>query len=373
MPGSKMEGLVSSDEFNEQIALEKFEHLATQLKSHLYDRHADFNSQFDETYITEYGEINIAGNKVKPSQILFYFYNDEYKQQMKMSLEERFNEILSLETNEDRINDLIQLVKNKRVVPFVGAGLTVSCGMPTWTSFLNDQATENELDLEMFKSLISKGHYENCADLLLEQMTGPRFNERYKHSFTLRQSVVGPIKYLPTIFTNGVITTNFDEVLEKTYALKSRPLDAITEDWMTHVKKGNNFIYKIHGTIEGTANRVLTKNEYDSKYGENGSVNLERVLPKFLRACTESFSLMFVGCSLTSDRTFQTLKKINSEFGMTTTHFAILQKPEDRAKRNQREKELVEANIFPIWYEVERYEQVELILNYLKLKFEGIL
>jgi hypothetical protein len=54
---------VSSDEFNELIALEKFEHLATQLKSHLYDRHADFNSQFDETYITEYGEINIAAIK----------------------------------------------------------------------------------------------------------------------------------------------------------------------------------------------------------------------------------------------------------------------------------------------------------------------
>ena len=75
-------------------------------------------------------------------------------------------------------------------------------------------------------------------------------------------------------------------------------------------------------------------------------------------------SLLFLGCSLSVDRTISSMKEIVKEFTPEALprHYALLElKSSD--DRITRKKHLSEANIFPIWYEEgEHDESVEALL-----------
>lgn len=59
-----------------------------------------------------------------------------------------------------------------------------------------------------------------------------------------------------------------------------------------------------------------------------------------------------MGCRLTIDRTLTVMKDIVAVRGHDNVprHYALLADPGDEASRNARRNELVECNIYPIWY-----------------------
>lgn len=363
--------------FNEESALESFVDINSKLNSHLYELNEEFNEEYDELHKDEKGEIEIEEYKFSPSEILFYLKREAYDDALNTwesnrstMLDEEFAELLDLNSNYGRIDDLIKLIKNKRVIPFVGAGMTVDCEMPTWTNFLIDLATEQQLDVEEIKAMLSEGKYDECADILIKKMQDIQFNEKYRHKFSLRGPVKGSIKYFPYLFHNGVITTNFDKVLESAYGTVVPVKEGVNSDWVSDVKCGKHQIYKIHGTMEGVANRVLTKAEYDKRYG-SGDINFELELTNFIKTAAEVSSFFFIGCSLTVDRVIQVLEKLKTEYGSSTLHYAFLQKPSDQRLLVERQNRLANVNILPIWYPEKDYEKVELLLRYMKYRLEG--
>lgn len=367
----------SENDFDQKSAIENFLAINSKLNSYLYDLNEEFNEDFDENYNNEKGEIDIENQKFSASEILFYLkrevYNDalnEWESNQSLMLDDEFAELLDLNSNHDRIDDLIHLIRNKRAIPFVGAGMTVDCEMPTWTNFLLDLAREQQLDEGNISQMLSDGKYDECADILIRKMQDIQFNEKYRHKFTLRGPVKGSITYLPILFQNGVITTNFDKVLESAYGSVVPVKEGVNSDWVADIKRGKNQIYKIHGTMEGIANRVLTKAEYDSRYG-SADINFDLDLTKFLKTSTEVASFFFIGCSLTVDRVIQVLEKLKTEFNSSTHHYAFLQKPHDEKLLIDRQNRLASVNILPIWYPEKDYGKVELLLRYMKFKIEG--
>jgi hypothetical protein len=103
--------------------------------------------------------------------------------------------------------------------------------------------------------------------------------------------------------------------------------------------------------------RVL-RDEYAQAYGDAGTV--EKFFSRFLFGK----SLLFVGCSLMTDRTLLTMEQVVAAEGAHTLpqHHAFLELKEGM-DRVERKKALAKANIFPIWYpEGEHDESIEALL-----------
>src|SRR5690606_20210301 len=87
-----------------------------------------------------------------PSKAFFAGDREAYKQVLRAYREERYHEILSeayltevcsgnhwCERNRERFEQLIDCYLKGQVVPFIGAGISVAAGFPTWADHLRQQ------------------------------------------------------------------------------------------------------------------------------------------------------------------------------------------------------------------------------------------
>lgn len=339
-----------------------------------YNQNTQFNDELDYD-----GEIDVKGYLLLPSKILFftdkvaYFEALENWREVKKNQKiEYTNEILSSYDNRGRLNDLIGSIRHKRTLPFVGAGMSIPCGMPGWSRFLIKCAEEGNLNIDQIIGLIDNGHFEDCADLIISHLTEDWFNQKFRYNFSYDDSEFkGAIHLLPDLFRSGVITTNFDNVLERVFDQSNLSFQHISvgpkNDFSKYLSRGIHALFKIHGDIDSPDERVLTRSEYDTAYG-TAELNLNTLIPKFIKHVSTSYCLLFLGCSLAQDRTMNVLKAIKEQHDRDNLgipeHFALLSLPNTEIERVDREKELIKHSIYPIWYPTDEHEYIEYILTY---------
>jgi hypothetical protein len=101
----------------------------------------------------------------------------------------------------------------------------------------------------------------------------------------------------------------------------------------------------------------MTKSEYDQHYdNENG---LETVIEAI-----SNRTLLFLGCSLTVDRTLQCLARIVARKGHENVprHYAFLKLSEGEDRLARRDQ-LATANVYPIWYTDDHDESIEALFE----------
>ena len=263
---------------------------------------------------------------------------------------QKAEQILSLYDNADRFEALRAAYRRGAVIPFVGAGLSMPSGYPGWTEYLyslREETTVPEADLA---ALISRGEYEEAAQLLFDALPYDSFNEHLENKFDAEKPLAGCVRFLPYCFPSSVVTTNFDSVLKRCYDDAEKPFNEVllgveATEFARLMGKGDNILLKFHGKANTARNRILTKQEYDRHY--EGNNTLENCMDAICQK-----TLLFMGCSLTADRTIKCLRKFVSEKGAqsATRHYAFIAVNDDHDARIARRNELVEANIFPIWY-----------------------
>lgn len=301
-------------------------------------------------------------------------YQSELLQWRDWQLQKRYQRaraVLSLsEANRDRFEDLKEAVANGAAVPFVGAGLSIPCGNPGWTSFLVRLAEEAGLDLDAVEESLREGEFEMVADDLIEEMTENEFSERLRGTFVYRVELRGAVLVLPSLFDRALITTNFDRVLEESYESASAAFTGrvIGSDPGTFVRalvdKAHNLL-KIHGDVEDPSRRVLVRAEYNASYGES-DIDFSLPLPRVLRQAFLNHTLVFLGCSLGPDRTMELWDAVASEADAPIPrHIAIIESPETESLPRDRSVELTKRSIFPIWYPRGAHEAVEDLLTLL--------
>ena len=124
---------------------------------------------------------------------------------------------------------------------------------------------------------------------------------------------------------------------------------------------GDRYLLKLHGNLDNAAERVLNKSEYDAAYGNDGNIHFDFPVPKLLRRLYTSFSFLFLGCSLSYDRTIQTFTKVAQEAGADSLphHYAILACPTDAAQKTKLEQRLADVHISAIWFPGGEYQHIE--------------
>jgi tetratricopeptide (TPR) repeat protein len=274
-------------------------------------------------------------------------------------------------SNAGYLDDLKDRLTSAHPIPlllFVGAGLSMPMGFPSWYGFLTALATECGKTAEI-AALLAEGKYEEAAETV-EQALGPAiFNKRVAHTFGERKSkdchLQGPVLTLPDLASGAVVTTNFDRILERVFTEAGSPFEHVA--WGSQVDSirraiadNKPFLLKIHGDAEERSGRVLTKSEYDKHYAPGDPESLRAQLGRVFQGRT----LLFVGCSLGQDRTMDVLFDVLKQ-ASGLEHFAILPKPASDAEFYAKQRLLGERGILPIWYPIGRHDLIEPLLRWI--------
>ncbi len=320
----------------------------------------------------EDGHIHIHEGHWAPQDLLLAMGHAAYEKEFRSwlanyrdQLVERGKELLAEYQQEGRFNKLKNIYKNDAVVPFIGAGMSMPSNYPSWTNFLKQMRGRTTIDEATLNAMLKRGEYEEAAQALADALGPARFNEHMENAFGADLPLEGPVQLLPYVFKRSAITTNFDDVLKRCYEAARCPfsdtlLGTQAQDFPRLIAAGKPFLTKLHGAAASAANRVLTKAEYDRAYADPQT--LQRVIKTLC-----SRTLLFMGCSLTVDRLLSWMRDHIKAEGSDAVarHYAFLSAPEGEADRHQREAELAEFNIYPIWYKGQDSSEIEALLHLL--------
>lgn len=274
---------------------------------------------------------------------------------------ERADDILARYEQADRFESLKRAFRAGAVMPFVGAGMSMSSGYPGWTDFLRRMRRQTSLDESHIEGLLRADEYERAAQEIADAL-GTAFDEQMESTFGYDRELRGPIQLVPYVFNTPVATTNFDDVLLRCYAGCGRAFELVVkgadaDEIQRHLGAGRRVLVKLHGTAMSGRGRVLTASEYDTAYTADVIGDVVQTL------CTRT--LLFMGCRLTIDRLLSAVRALATAKGHSraTRHYALLSIGDDAAERLARAAALAQLNIYPIWYpELTDDESIEALL-----------
>ncbi len=286
-----------------------------------------------------------------------------------------FQDIMNFSpSNQSNYNELRDLIKNNRIAPFIGAGLTVFC-YGTWKSALESLASNLASDnlKAQANDMINSGKYMEAADFICEkhgEQSLKRYMEAYFSPAKLEDNMAvldkQAIWLLPDLFNHLIFTTNYDQVIEAVYRMRFPKQLNVEYPGAIEIlgqilrKADTSLLYKLHGTMHGTHLKngwILTQQQYNNAYAP------DKPLSSDLKAAYSGVSLLFLGCSLGQDRTMKILQESIQE-RPDVEHYAILscdeQQRDETIKRLSEEKHIV-----PILYPNGAHQSVRIILEQL--------
>jgi SIR2-like domain len=269
---------------------------------------------------------------------------------------------------------LLSNLKNKNCSVFVGAGLSIKSGLPSWKVLLEEliaeveklpyDTTKQRSDyLEMIKdsnkylmlasdikSSLAKNFYDYLERRFADKALAPNINHNL-------------ISEIPFQF---IITTNYDQLIEKAYAFNKQILHPVltpsnSRDIAYKIWNNEFFILKAHGDISIRKDEiVMTEQDYREILFKN---------PGFQSALQVLFStksILFVGTSFSDPDFILLMRYLHSAYhGGGPTHYILVNENEIfdvEARRN-----MEDFNLHTIKYNPENdFEQITQFLEYLK-------
>lgn len=211
-----------------------------------------------------------------------YFNNTSYKLCMKrgQSMKNYINKsILKLQKDRD----------NNRLVIFVGAGVSANSGCPSWSGLIDKFADELGIASEDRKESIE--YYLKIPQLYYIERGQKEYFDFIKQN--MDSSNIQPNEIDRQIFKlepHTVITTNFDDLLEKTVRSEGLFYAAVRQDTDLPYAQTEKMIIKMHGD-EGLKNIVLKEDDYLS-YSKNFPL-----IENYIKGLFSTKTILFVGYS----------------------------------------------------------------------------
>ncbi len=155
-------------------------------------------------------------------------------------------------------------IQPERCVLFFGAGAAVTSGAPSVDRLIRAIGSRFGIDPEGLSlreiSQLAEGVHANRRDLI--SAIRPLFRDL---------KPAGGLLNIPLFQWKGIYTTNYDNLIEQAFALKSAPLNVYTSnfDFSQSELPGAQKLFKLHGTIEkdvvdGSQSRIIiTDDDYD--------------------------------------------------------------------------------------------------------------
>lgn len=286
---------------------------------------------------------------------------------VKVTIMSKFDEIMNYYPgNRFAYRQLLKRIKENKIIPFIGAGLSAWC-YPAWNTLFEGMLMNVAQDTaRIVKKKIAVYDYFSAADTLCDEMGELLFYESFREIFAESRICEEKIKnqavfLLPQFRFQTYITTNYDRVLEKAFSYNhinfeiGFPYDIYK---LSSYMRDNIFtpmILKIHGDIRSDKeNLILTGKSYEMHYQDGAC--LREQLSKWV----ESKNLLFLGASLYKDKTMSIIAERMQEgminytiMGINSTEFDSVK---DRIKA---------INAIPIFYNCADHNDLKVIIEQL--------
>lgn len=231
--------------------------------------------------------------------------------------------------------DLVDSVKSGKCAVFVGAGLSARAGYPSWRALLeilvkkclSMQEITDAKAQEIEQLLKDPDKYLMIAEELREDMGEEQFVEELVRTFEEPKAVTAVHKQLPQIPFSLAMSTNYDMLLENTYA---KAFDSVPKsytndrarDFADSLWSGEFFILKAHGDVHHSSSLVITERDYRRKiYAAAGYRAL-------MSAIFTTKTVLFLGVGLNDPELKLFLSYLHDAFyGRGPMHYALV--PQD--------------------------------------------
>jgi hypothetical protein len=194
------------------------------------------------------------------------------------------------------IEELARSVRLRQSILFVGAGLSMSVGLPSWDELIKHMMSELQLDE---KSLSGREFsYQTLAEYyrLKQGSIGP-LRSWMDRQWSVSEAAVKKSrahKLIVELDFPIVYTTNYDNNLEVAFRLYKRDFVKIanTRD-MAKPAEGLTQIVKFHGDFDDDQSLVIAETDYFDRLSFDSPLDIK------FRADALGRSLLFIGYSLT--------------------------------------------------------------------------
>jgi hypothetical protein len=265
------------------------------------------------------------------------------------------------------------LNKSGKLALFVGAGISVGCGLPDWRDLIAQvasriwKADSDLLDLIVHENqIISARHAKRVSKTHLNAIIADCL---YDREITLSDNIVA----IAECGIKKICTFNFDDLLEEAFLTLGIEVNVVLEGDPYDSLSDEAVVFHPHGIVErgsesqelGLAKLVISEDNYNDLY--SNPYSWANVL---LLSLLTNYSVVFVGMSLVDPNVRRLLDVIRGN-GFSNQHFAILRDPCAGAPKEQRnhlkrvkkmkEMDLRHFRVTPWW--VDDYSEIGRILR----------
>lgn len=185
-------------------------------------------------------------------------------------------------------------IKNKEIILFVGAGISMNLKLPSWDQLVNNIAGELGYDPAIAKALgnpLALAEYYRIMTGSIGPLRSWMDREWHSDSINIKDSKIHEL--LVSLDFPLIYTTNYDRWLERAHEAYGRPytkIAAVAD--ITKVKGGETQIIKFHGDFDHENSIVLDESSYFERLDFEGPLDIK------LRSDVLGKGVLFLGYSL---------------------------------------------------------------------------
>lgn len=188
--------------------------------------------------------------------------------------------------NQEYIEILAEESARKKLVVFVGAGVSMNSDLPSWNSLVAKYSERLKLEKKIWSSeetlIIPEIYYDKFGKIKYYEVLNEVFQGNFKpHKIH---------ELIDKLSPNYVITTNYDTLLEDKLNNPSK-YDLVVKEEDLAYSQSDKMIIKMHGDLQNK-NVVLKKSDYDN-YEKN-----RPLITTFIKSLFTTNTVLFIGYSL---------------------------------------------------------------------------
>ena len=188
------------------------------------------------------------------------------------------------------LKDIDNWRKNNKLSVFVGAGVSMLSGLPSWGDVIKSMLKEMP-DLKYNENKLSSDDYLRIAQIYFNTFGEEKYKEKVKGSF---KEDCTPNKIHDLIFAlhpNHILTTNYDNLLEQEAVKVGRNFSVIDADNAVSSAPSSSYILKVHGDFS-SSDFVFKEQDY-LDYEQN-----YKLIDKLVKTIFSTNLVIFIGYSL---------------------------------------------------------------------------